>query len=78
MKNFTRTLAPMLLSLAMKFTLPILLLTSCLLSAQSSAPVIVIEQTRKVDVAISPISGTEGPALTKVLQNDLDRSVRVG
>ena len=74
MQNFTRTLAPMLLSLAMKFILSILLLAPCLLSAQSSAPVIVIEQTRKVDVAISPILGAEGPALTKVLQNDLDRS----
>ena len=64
----------MLLSLAMKFILSILLLAPCLLHAQSAAPVIVIEQTRKVDVAISPISGAEGPALTKVLQNDLDRS----
>ncbi|NDB96708.1 MAG: hypothetical protein EBZ78_11230 [Verrucomicrobia bacterium] len=64
----------MLLSLAMKPILPILLLTPCLLFSQSAAPVIVIEQTRKVDVAVSPIAGAEGPALTKVLQNDLERS----
>jgi TolB protein len=54
--------------------LPALLLFPSLLLAQTAAPVIVIEQTRKVDVAIAPISGTEGPAITKVLQNDLERS----
>jgi TolB protein len=64
----------MLLSLAMRFILPILLLTPCLLSAQSAAPVIVIEQTRKVDVAVSPIAGTEGPLATRVLEEDLKRS----
>ena len=64
----------MLLSLAMKFILPILLLTPCLLSAQSAAPVIVIEQTRKVDVAVSAIAGTEGPLATRVLEEDLKRS----
>jgi len=64
----------MLLSLAMRLILPILLLTPCLLSAQSAAPVIVIEQTRKVDVAVSPIAGTEGPLATRVLEEDLKRS----
>jgi len=64
----------MLLSHSMRLILPILLLAPFLLLAQSSAPVIVIEQTRKVDVAISPIAGAEGPAMTKVLQNDLERS----
>lgn len=64
----------MLLSLAMRFILPILLLTPCLLSAQSAAPVIVIEQTRKVDVAVSPMAGTEGPLATRVLEEDLKRS----
>jgi len=62
------------LSLAMRFILPILLLTPCLLSAQSAAPVIVIEQTRKVDVAVSPMAGTEGPLATRVLEEDLKRS----
>ena len=64
----------MLLSLAMRFILPILLLTPCLLPAQSAAPVIVIEQTRKVDVAVSPMAGTEGPLATRVLEEDLKRS----
>jgi len=64
----------MLLSLAMRFILPILLLAPCLLSAQSAAPVIVIEQTRKVDVAVSPMAGTEGPLATRVLEEDLKRS----
>ena len=64
----------MLLSHSMKLILPTLLLAPFLLLAQSSAPVIVIEQTRKVDVAISPIAGSEGAAMTKVLQNDLERS----
>ena len=64
----------MLLSLPMIFILLLLLLSPSILLSQDSAPVIVIEQTRKVDVAISPISGTEGPAITKVLQNDLERS----
>ncbi len=64
----------MLLSLAMRFILPILLLTPCLLLAQSAAPVIVIEQTRKVDVAVSPMAGTEGPLATRVLEEDLKRS----
>ncbi len=58
----------------MNNALPALLLFPSLLLAQNAAPVIVIEQTRKVDVAIAPISGTEGPAITKVLQNDLERS----
>ena len=64
----------MLLAHAMNNALPALLLFPSLLLAQNAAPVIVIEQTRKVDVAIAPISGTEGPAITKVLQNDLERS----
>ena len=69
-----RTLPPMLLSLPMIFILLLLLLSPSILLSQDSAPVIVIEQTRKVDVAISPIAGAEGPAMTKVLQNDLERS----
>ncbi|NBS84981.1 MAG: hypothetical protein EBS59_09880, partial [Verrucomicrobia bacterium] len=58
----------------MNHLLTTLLLLPTLLLSQDSAPVIVIEQTRKVDVAISPIAGAEGPAMTKVLQNDLERS----
>ncbi len=64
----------MLLSLPMIFILLLILFSPPILLSQDSAPVIVIEQTRKVDVAVSPISGAEGAALTKVLQNDLDRS----
>ncbi|NCY22923.1 hypothetical protein EBX31_13355, partial [bacterium] len=64
----------MLLSLAMKLLLGILLLTPLLAGAQTATPVIVIEQTRKVDVAVSPIAGTEGPLATRVLEEDLKRS----
>ena len=65
----------MLLSLAMRFIFALVaLLFPLLLSAQTAAPVIVIEQTRKVDVTVSPIAGTEGPLATRVLEEDLKRS----
>ena len=64
----------MLLSLAMKLILSLLLLSPLLATAQTATPVIVIEQTRKVDVAVSPITGTEGPLATRVLEEDLKRS----
>ena len=59
----------------MKILLGLLLALSPLLSqAQTAAPVIVIEQTRKVDVCVSPIAGSEGPMATRVLEDDLKRS----
>jgi len=54
--------------------LAILLLLPLTLHSQTAAPVIVIEQTRKIDVAVQPIGGSEGPAATKVLTDDLNRS----
>jgi TolB protein len=51
-----------------------ILLLPLYLHAQATTPVIVIEQTRKIDVAVQPIGGSEGPAATKVLTDDLNRS----
>ena len=57
----------------MRLLLTVLLLP-LYLHAQATTPVIVIEQTRKIDVAVQPISGAEGAAATKVLTDDLNRS----
>ena len=64
----------MLLSLAMRLLTTLLLLLPLNLHCQTAAPVIVIEQTRKIDVAIEAIGGSEGPTATKVLTDDLNRS----
>ncbi|NDC00158.1 MAG: biopolymer transporter Tol [Verrucomicrobia bacterium] len=58
----------------MRLLFPLLLVLPLALNAQTAAPVIVIEQTRKIDVAVESIGGAEGPAAAKVLTDDLNRS----
>jgi len=58
----------------MRLLTALLCLLPLVVQSQTAAPVIVIEQTRKIDVAIEPIGGSEGPTVTKVLTDDLNRS----
>ena len=58
----------------MRLLSTLLCLLPLVVHSQTAAPVIVIEQTRKIDVAVVPIGGSEGPMATKVLTDDLNRS----
>jgi TolB protein len=57
---------------ALRFLITLCVL--CVAAAAEDAPTITVRKGDRVSLAVAPIGGASGPAVTKVLQNDLDLS----
>ncbi|MGH8093474.1 MAG: biopolymer transporter Tol [Chthoniobacterales bacterium] len=62
--NFQFPIVPLALA-------PLLCLTSAMLFAAEDVPTITVSKGDQINIAVPPLAGGEGPATTKVLQNDL-------
>lgn len=51
-----------------------ILITLCMAAVAEDTPTITVRKGDRISLAVTPIGGASGPAVTKVLQNDLDLS----